>query len=371
GKDHCGGGGARGQRHPREGRRLRPRPHQRAPGAAHPAEADARPFAGLCAEGAAERARAGADRRNDGLRLLVGAVGDGPVPRERHAAARKLQRDPARDPVRGAHAGRPGAAERRGAHGPGRARAGAGDGRDGKRQDVDDGRDDPAHEPALRAPHRHPGRPHRVPSPRQPLLHLAARGGHRHRLVPQGAEGGAPAGPGRDPDRRDARQRDHRDRAEGRRNGAPGDQHAAHQGRHQHHLPPDRRLSHRRAEHGAAAAFRRAARGDLAAPAPPGRRPGPRRGGGGDAAHGHHRRLHPRPRPHLGDPRPHRRRPRKLRDADVRPAPGRAGAQRHRPLRGGARGGQQSGRLRPARPPRRPVVPRRGPERHHDGLQLL
>ena len=97
---------------------------------------------------------------------------------------------------------------------------------------VDDaGGDDRPHQLEPLAAHRHPRGPDRVPAPRQALDHQPARGrpGHRE-LRPRDAQGAAP-GPGRDPDRRDARRGDGPHRARGRRDRPPRALHAPHPGR--------------------------------------------------------------------------------------------------------------------------------------------
>ena len=94
--------------------------------------------------------------------------------------------------------------------------------RDDRLRQVDDARgDDRPHQRHARGAHRHDRGSDRVRPPRHALDDQPARGRRRHRLVQARAAARAAPGPGRDPDRRDARRGDRADRDVGRRDRPP------------------------------------------------------------------------------------------------------------------------------------------------------
>ena len=175
------------------------------------------------------------------------------------------------------------------------ARPGAGHGRDRVGQ-VDRARgDDQPHQHHAARQHHHDRRPDRVPAPRQPGQHLAARGGERHPLVRVGAATRAAAGPRRDSDRRNPRHGNAGHGAQGRRHRTPGVLDPAHHRRHPVHQPRDLVLPPAPARRGAPPALDGApGRGVAAAGAAAGRqRTGA--GGGGADQYRHGAGQHPRP----------------------------------------------------------------------------
>ncbi len=135
-------------------------------------------------------------------------------------------------------------------------------------------------------------RPHRVPASRQPVDRQPARGLGRYPVVRARPAQRAAPGPRRHPRRRNARLRDHRDGAAGRRNRPPRVLDAAHPRRHRDHQPHHRGLSAAPAEADPHAAGQRAEGRHLAAPAAPGRWAGPRRRRRSDDHDAVHPRLH-------------------------------------------------------------------------------
>ena len=132
GKDHQGGGRARGVRPAHQGGRRLPRPDQRQAGAAHQAAAHARPDPRHRAQADQQRRGPRQDRPAERLRLLVGHARRRPLPGQRPAAALVLHDRHAGDPVHGAdHRVAPPA---RGAGADRRVGAGAGAGHRGERQ---------------------------------------------------------------------------------------------------------------------------------------------------------------------------------------------------------------------------------------------
>ena len=236
-------------------------------------------------------------RRGAGAGLLVRPGRNRALPRQRLPPAREPRArdpgDPEPDPrLEGAQpAGR--AAEARG----GAARADPRHGHDRQRQVHHARRGDQPDQPLAHRARGHDRGPDRVPVPEQEVVDRAARDRRRHRELRLGAALRAAPGPGRDHDRRDARHRDHRHRAEGGRDRPPGDQHRAHHGRRQDRAAPARRLHAVRAGDDAHAARREPARGRLAAPAAAPRRQGRRPGGGGDGRDARHPGVHPRREP--------------------------------------------------------------------------
>ncbi len=114
--------------------------------------------------------------------------------------------------------------------------------------------DDRHHQHHAQGSHHHHRGPDRVRAPPQELHRQPARAQQRHPQLRRRAEVRAAPGSGRDPDRRDARPRDHRRGADHRRDRAPGPGHAAHQQHLRVHQPHHRRLPGRAAEPGAFAA---------------------------------------------------------------------------------------------------------------------
>ena len=228
----------------------------------------------------------------------------------------RLPRDPLPDPLDR----RPRAARR----GP---RAGRGAARDRPRhrhhrlrQEHHAGGDDRPHQRDPGAAHHHARGPDRVPARGQELDRQPARSRLRHgRLRPRDAARPAP-GPGRDPDRRDARRGDRAHGALGGRDRPPRALHRPHPGRDRDDQPDHRLLPAAPAATGAGDAGGDLEGRDRPAPGPRPDRRGPRprlRGDGGhrpgpgpDHEPGGNRQDH---RGHLGR--------RVLRDADLRPGP--------------------------------------------------
>ena len=181
------------------------------------------------------------------------------------------------------------------------------------------GVDDRLHQRDAAQAHRDDRGPDRDPARRQVVDRQPARGRHRHRRLPLGAEARAAPGPRRDPRRRDARRRDREDRADRRGDRAPRVLDAAHDQRDRLDQPDHRLLPAARAAPGAHVARRFVARHrEPAAGRAPQRRARP---GGRDPR---------RDRPDLRQDRERRRDPRDradhrrgrvLRHADVRPEP--------------------------------------------------
>ncbi len=117
---------------------------------------------------------------------------------------------------------------------------------DGLGQDHDPRRDDRAPQPHPPVPHRHDRGPDRGAVPRRRRVDQPARGRQRHRELPLGAPSRAPAGPRRDPDRRDAGHRDRPGGAAGGRDRPPRAVDAAHAGRDRDREPRRRLLPARR-----------------------------------------------------------------------------------------------------------------------------
>src|SRR5690242_8320518 len=329
--------GTRRERHPPQSRpasgaaaRRRARP---APGA--PAAVRQRPRGRPRARGRHDARQALALPRDRRARHRLRGRGPAPLPRQRLPPARlDLVRLP-RDSERGAELRDAAPAAGRRAPGRGAPRARARDGRHRLGQDDHArGRDRP-HQPLAPPAHRHDRGPDRDP-PRRPRLHRQpARGRPRHRVVPRRDPPRAASGPGRDPDRRAARRRDRRDRAQGRGVRSPRLLDDAHDRRRRDDRPDGRVLPGREAGPDPLDPRRRAPRRDQpAAAAQADRRP--RGGGRGDGQQLAHLRLDPREQDR-GDHRRDRRGP-VLRHADLQPGADRARrGRRGRPRHGGER----------------------------------